>query len=653
MKRLINLLAVLLCSLLTTFGQALSGTGDGTEESPYKIFNENQLSQLANYLNQEGVVFRLMNDLDITDWIAENNPHQGWIPIGVESSPFKGKFYGDNHTIKGVMINRTSTNNVGFFGYVSGATITNLTIEGTTVAGAENVGGMVGYITGSTVTNCHVKMDGVNGVTGTTLVGGFAGYSNNTNFQNFSVEAKVSGSQSRIGGFIGKAENGGAFSDGSFSGEVVGAANHTGGLVGYGIGLTLTNIIVKGTVSGKSYTGGILACNENGILNNCRYEGTLTGSQYVGGIVGALLITTTSFTSCFSKGKITATGNYCGGVVGVSQGGLIEKMDDCSHFGDISGRSYVGGLVGAMLNTVEPPVLAVHTYGKDRILTGSSLTKRVDNCTAIGNVTGLSYVGGLIGSETTANSYSTTSRYEGGSCSHYHYDYTRNTISLSLTNSYYSGTLQGTDFVGGLYGYKSGGTIQNNYSYANIYGTSNVGGIVGYIANGKIEDTYVTTTLKSNVSNNTVISATSANIGRIYGKADVDHTVIGALASAEGNRALTQTRVILCGVVQEVDDDFQNGTSIGPSLLKLKANYVSWGWDFDNNWNMLETECYPYKKYQAAPPVIESNLVSQATSISGKSIDGGTVFLYYKDREAVSTQCDGHQWTFNPNRSLD
>ena len=101
------------------------------------------------------------------------------------------------------------------------------------------------------------------------------------------------------------------------------------------------------------------------------------------------------------------------------------------------------------------------------------------------------------------------------------------------------------------------------------------------------------------------------------------------------------------GVVQEVEDDLQNGTSISQSLLRLKATYVSMGWDFDNNWNNLETECYPYKKYQAAPPVIESELVSQATSISGKSVNNGTVYLYYKERDAVSTKSDGHQWTFS------
>jgi hypothetical protein len=81
-------------------------------------------------------------------------------------------------------------------------------------------------------------------------------------------------------------------------------------------------------------------------------------------------------------------------------------------------------------------------------------------------------------------------------------------------------------------------------------------------------------------------------------------------------------------------------------MLKLKANYVSWGWDFDTNWNILETECYPYKKYQAAPPVIGSELVSQATEISGSSLDGGTVYLFYKDNDVQSTTCTGNSWSF-------
>ena len=676
MKRFFSIGALFLCSLFA-FAQ-YSGSGNGTEDDPYLIYNENQLSQVSNFLNQEGVVFKLMKDLNLTNWIAENNPSQGWLPIGVESTPFKGKFYGNNHKITGLTINRTSTNNVGFFGYVTNATISDLTIEGTTITGTDNVGAMFGYISGSTVTNCHVVMTGETGVVGKRWIGGFAGNSSNTNYSTFSVNAYATnglndpGTSGIIGGFIGTV-NGGEFSNGSAIGGVSNSGGYTGGLFGKARLITLNTINVKSDIAGKSYTGGIIGWCATGSLTNCVYEGSISGKQYVGGIVGSLETTTSSFESCFSKGKITATGDYCGGIVGVSQGACIEEMESCSHFGDISGQSYVGGLVGAVLNTVEAPTL--HTYETrsssnysnsshrnwyyETISTGSSVTKKLNNCTAIGNITGSTFVGGLIGSEITANGYSSSSHktedyfvFEGTTYIKYdpqvYYTYTRNTISLSLTNNFYSGTLQGTENVGGLVGYKSGGIIQNNYAYANIFGTSKVGGVVGQISADNIDNSYNTTTLKSNVTINGTVSATASAVGRIYGSTDnMNYTVIGALASAEGNRALTQTKVILQGVVQEVGDDLQNGTSIGPSLLKLKATYVSMGWNFDDNWNSLETECYPYKKYQAAPPIIKSDLVSQATSISGQSLNGGTVYLYYKDRDAVSTVCDGYNWTFD------
>ncbi len=143
MKRLLTLAAMFLCCVVTTFAQ-FSGSGTGTENDPYLIFNQNQLAQVSNFLNQEGVVFKLMKDLDLTTWVEENNPKQGWIPIGVEGSPFRGVFYGNNHKVTGLMIKRNSTNHVGFFGYISGATIDNFAIEGTSITGDNNVGGLIG-----------------------------------------------------------------------------------------------------------------------------------------------------------------------------------------------------------------------------------------------------------------------------------------------------------------------------------------------------------------------------------------------------------------------------------------------------------------------------------------------------------------------------
>jgi hypothetical protein len=684
MKRLLTSTAMLLCSLVALAQNAFSGSGNGTEEDPYLIYNVDQLAQVSNFLNKEEVVFKLMKDLDLTDWIAENNPKQGWLPIGVESSPFKGIFYGNNHKIAGLMINRSSTNYVGFFGYVSGSIIENLTIEGSIVVGNDNVGVFFGYVSGTTVTNCHVKMTGNYGVKGNSYVGVFAGYSVNTNYNTFSSSSSVT-SVEKTAGFIGCADNG-TFTDGIVSGNVAGIGDYTGGLVGLATACTLANVSVKSTVTGKEFTGGIMGYCATGNLTNCKYEGDITGEQYVGGISGTLEITTTSFTNCSSKGKITGTSNYVGGIIGASKGGCIETMERCWHFGSIEGKDFVGGIVGCIMDiSPSTPILNSYhvykTYGgpndrrwyscdrtfTDKIVSGSNSFSIISNCTAIGEISGNDFVGGIIGCDNPTIAYSPNgTTYTNNGYGYYYtingegenwsyngrftyYEYTRSSKSSSLENDYYSGNLSGREYVGGIVGSKKDGKIISCYSNSSVYGKTSVGGIAGGIqgidpissSDGQLAE------IKSCVANNTIVSASSSNVGRIYGKELNPYISIGILGSSQGNRALIQTRVILCGVVQEVDDDLQNGTSIGLSALKLKANYVSWGWNFEENWNILQSESFPYKKYQAAPPVIESQLVSNATNISGKSINRGTVYLYYKDKDALSTKCNGNNWSFS------
>ncbi len=685
MKRILTTATFLICSLLTTFAQ-FSGSGNGTEDDPYLIFNETQLAQVSNFLNQEGVVFKLMKDLDLTDWIAENNPRQGWLPIGVESMPFMGKFLGNNHKVSGLMINRSSTDYVGFFGYISGASIDNLTIEGSSVMGASNVGGFLGYASGSEFSNCNLSL--TTGVEGISNVGGFVGQSLNSNYSTFNVEASVK-AQSYLGGFVGLAE-GGNWQQGFVSGQRTSTGEYAGGFAGKLTSVTLSDIKQKGNVSGQDYTGGFVGCSSNGKFTRCDVESNVQGAQYVSGFAGALEVTTSSFNTCFHKGTITATGDYAGGIVGVSKGGCIEEMESCAHFGDITGLSYIGGVIGAAVSVDSPPTLCTYTvysmkYDSDKpngklyqttsekIVNGTEKLILINNSISIGDIKGNDWIGGLIGLDIISNGYSSGALTSScvyksetqhgkflfkdgvytGQCTYndetltYSHSYSRNIISLSWNNNYYSGKIYGSSNVGGLCGYKSGGNILYNYIYASVYGESNVGGIVGIVKDKTIGDSYVTTEIKSNVTNVSTISATTSNVGRVYGQIDEEHTIIGALGSSETNRALAQAKVVLSGVVQDIEDDLQNGNSIGPSALKLKANYVSWGWNFDENWNILETESFPYKKYQAAPPVIESELVSQATSISGKSVDGGTVYLYYKDRDAISTESNNYKWTFN------
>lgn len=117
-----------------------SGKGSGTETDPYQITNADELFEVRNDLS---ACYKMMNDVDLTEWIAEDNPVQGWNPIGSSISPFSGVFDGGGKTIKGLYINR-NVDNVGLFGVVKNAEIRNVSLVNVSVTGNDNVGCVAG-----------------------------------------------------------------------------------------------------------------------------------------------------------------------------------------------------------------------------------------------------------------------------------------------------------------------------------------------------------------------------------------------------------------------------------------------------------------------------------------------------------------------------
>lgn len=97
MKRLLTSGALFLCSLFT-FAQ-FSGSGSGTKNDPYLILNPIQLNQLRNFLNQSEVYFKLGANIDLTEFLEDENSTQGWQPVGTSSTPFQGVLDGNGKTI--------------------------------------------------------------------------------------------------------------------------------------------------------------------------------------------------------------------------------------------------------------------------------------------------------------------------------------------------------------------------------------------------------------------------------------------------------------------------------------------------------------------------------------------------------------------------
>ena len=145
----------------------------------------------------------------------------------------------------------------------------------------------------------------------------------------------------------------------------------TGGLAGKNYGV-LTDCQVKGSVVGTSeysFVGGLAGENFGGTLTSCHMDGSVSGKHYVGGLVGFNEFDSI-ISSCYATGFVNGIMTV-GGLTGRNFG----VLNTCYMAGSVRGTavySYVGGLAGE---------------------NGGALFA----CYATGPVSGIDYVGGLVG----------------------------------------------------------------------------------------------------------------------------------------------------------------------------------------------------------------------------------------------------------------
>ena len=135
-------LVILLTTLSIPVWGQFSGSGSGTSADPFIITSGDDLTQVRNFLNNTNVYFKMLNDVDLTQWLVDNNPTQGWAPIGNSSTnAFSGNFNGNGCKIIGLKISRSTTDYVGLFGYLnSGASIHDLTLNQCDITGQNYTG---------------------------------------------------------------------------------------------------------------------------------------------------------------------------------------------------------------------------------------------------------------------------------------------------------------------------------------------------------------------------------------------------------------------------------------------------------------------------------------------------------------------------------
>lgn len=590
-----------------------SGSGSGTEEDPYLIFNPIQLFNVHNFTGYDGVVFKLMANIDLTEFLGDNNPSQGWEPIGTSSSPFKGVFHGEGHTISGIFVNRPNTDFVGLFGFAEDATIENLTVEGLNIKGHDYSGLLCGYVMNSMLFDVNTFAD----ISANSKCGGLVGQANNITINNCSHTGNVFGSGEYVGGFAGVIS--GTVSSCSHRGNVTGQYL-TGGFVGNcqatlinicntsdsisghdftgGFAGSLTSSSLQGinsntiNVFGTLYTGGVVGKIESqSVVNDLKSVANVMGTSCVGGFAGSVY--RLEATSCYTTGDISASLEKAAGFVGFMQNnsGSILSLTECGSSGNVNANAYLGGLVGDVENA-------------------SNIT--ISNCFALGDyIASGNYVGGLLG------------------CS--------NNTTATITNSYYSGKINGVQYLGGIVGYSSQIIIDKNYASGSIRGIEYVGGIAGCLSNSS--------TVTSCVAIQDVLSSVNGSIGRIYGYAS-NNCTMGMEGTNKANRAMTTMNVVSEGLQVLVEDGGQHGTSLGQGLLKYKSTYQGLGWDFSTDWTILETESYPYKPSQCAPPKITSQPVAGDTQLSGQCSGGVNVYVRIGNND-YQAEVNGTTWVAN------
>ena len=138
---------------------AFSGQGSGTEKDPYLVTNADELFEVRNDLS---ACYKQINDIDLSEWIYEESPNMGWMPIGTSTSPFSGTYDGCNYAIKNLIINRPNQSGVALFGCIEEAIIKHVCIVNPLIIGGDATAALIGQ----TKTNSNFKFEN------NTIIGG-------------------------------------------------------------------------------------------------------------------------------------------------------------------------------------------------------------------------------------------------------------------------------------------------------------------------------------------------------------------------------------------------------------------------------------------------------------------------------------------------
>lgn len=319
-----------------------------------------QTTAKATSRDYKDAYFLVTANVDMSGYISTDGVYN-FLPIGTRSTqnqtelPFSATFDGGDNTITYVYnvgsfynVDGARTNYVGLFGYLNGATISNLKVasngglsitDNSGIVGIEYVGGIAGCAVDSTLYNTVLAYGGW--VRGENYVGGIVGYGERITIESSEAVSSANvGGETYVGGIVGK--------------WIVSNQNQIGGSVA---GQRYVTPADQTDVMGIKYVGGIAGWMDTSScattisyapqLNNNGKEQNLIvvgGIEYVGALFGAFI--GNGYHQNATNDKYTAividkdaSDKFKVGNVKV----LLQKLNEKSASGN---AKVVGGLVG-------------------------------------------------------------------------------------------------------------------------------------------------------------------------------------------------------------------------------------------------------------------------------------------------------------------
>ncbi len=243
----------------TSYGDNVSFTTLPTATEPnlvdstYQIATLENLYWMADDKTRWDFDYAQTADIDASatsTWYSDGSGgYYGWIPVGNQSDGyFTGNYNGQGYTIDGLYVNRSSTDEVGLFGRISGATIEKLGLTNISMTGNSWVGGITGLSNASaTINNCYVT-------------------------------GSVTGNLNYTGGVCGLNGGSSIITD-CYSRVTVSGNSKNGGILGYNSSSTVANCYATGTVSGSSWTGVLIGYESSGTVSRCFWDTESSGSS--------------------------------------------------------------------------------------------------------------------------------------------------------------------------------------------------------------------------------------------------------------------------------------------------------------------------------------------------------------------------------------